>query len=72
MQLLKSITEKFMGRRLALFTDRRDGRAWLSTDGVMSGPYDDLEDGERALERMRTLIRLQFYATSHREARRRP
>ena len=72
MQLLKSMTEKYMGRRLALFTDRRDGRAWLSTDGVMSGPYDDLEDGERALERMRTLIRLQFFATSHRVARRRP
>ncbi len=72
MQLLKSMREKYMGRRLALFTDRRDGRAWLSSDGVMSGPYDDLEDGERALERMRTLIRLQFYATSHRDARRRP
>ncbi len=69
---MKSMTEKFMGRRLALYTDRRDGRAWLSTDGVMSGPYDDLEEAEKALERMRTLIRLQWYATSHRVARRRP
>ena len=48
MLLLKSMTERYMGRRLALYTDRRDGRAWLSTDGVMSGPYDDLEEAEKA------------------------
>jgi len=71
MQLRKSQTEKYMGHRLALFTNQH-GIAWLSSDGVMSGPFDTLEEATRAMERQKMLYQLTFYARSHREARRRP
>ena len=71
MQLRKSHTEKWMGHKLALFTNQH-GIAWLSSDGVMTGPFDTLEEAEKRLERQRDLYRLAFYARSHREASRRP
>lgn len=71
MQLRKSQTEKYMGHKLALFTNA-DGTAWLSSDGVMSGPFDTLEEATRAMERQKMLYQLTFYARSHRAANRRP
>jgi len=71
MQLRKSVTEKYMGHKLALFTNQH-GIAWLSSDGVMSGPFDSLEDATKALDRQKVLYQMQFYARTHRAARRRP
>jgi hypothetical protein len=71
MQLRKSHTEKWMGHKLALYTNQH-GIAWLSSDGVMSGPYDTLEEATRAMERQKVLYRLTFYARTHRAASRRP
>ena len=71
MQLRKSHTEKWMGHKLALFTNQH-GIAWLSSDGVMTGPFDTLEEATRALERQKMLYQLTFYARTHRAANRRP
>lgn len=71
MQLRKSHTEKWMGHKLALYTNQH-GIAWLSSDGVMSGPFDTLEEATRAMERQKMLYQLTFYARTHRAASRRP
>jgi hypothetical protein len=71
MQLRKSHTEKWMGHKLALFTNQH-GIAWLSSDGVMSGPFDTLEEATRAMERQKMLYQMTFYARTHRAASRRP
>jgi hypothetical protein len=71
MQLRKSQTEKYMGRKLSLYTNR-DGTAWLVSDGQMLGPFDTIDDAARAMERQKILFRLAFYARTHHERRRRP
>ena len=71
MQLRKSHTEKWMGHKLALFTNQH-GIAWLSSDGVMTGPFDTLEEATRAMERQKMPYQLTFYARTHRAANRRP
>jgi hypothetical protein len=65
------MTEKYMGHKLALFTNQH-GIAWLSSDGVMSGPFDTLDEATRAMERQKMLYKMVFYARTHREARRKP
>jgi hypothetical protein len=68
MQLRKSQTERYMGHKLSLFTNQH-GIAWLSSDGVMSGPFDTLDEATRAMDRQKMLYKLVFYARTHRVQR---
>ena len=69
--LHKATTEKYMGHRLALYSTV-SGTSWVSIDGAIEGPYDTVTEAQGRLERQKALYKLAFYATSHREASRRP
>lgn len=60
-----------MGHRLALYSTVT-GTSWVSIDGAIEGPYDTVIEAQRRLERQKALYKLAFYATSHREASRKP
>lgn len=69
--LKKATTERYMGHRLALYSTPA-GTSWVSIDGAIEGPFDTEMEAMGRLDRQKAIYKLAFYATSHREARRKP
>ena len=66
--LRRSSIEKHMGHRLAIYS-MPSGVAWSSVDGVISGPWDSVEEANAALDRAKAIARMEFYTKVHRDHR---
>tara|TARA_R110000868_G_scaffold238736_1_gene493208 strand:+ start:784 stop:1014 length:231 start_codon:yes stop_codon:yes gene_type:complete len=58
--LRRSSIEKHMGHKLAIYS-MPSGVSWSSVDGVITGPWDSVEEAEAALDRAKAIARLEFY-----------
>ena len=58
--LRRSSIEKYMGKKLAIYS-MPSGVAWTSVDGVIYGPWDNVEEAYIAIERAKYLAHLEFY-----------